>query len=344
MTRSPRGRLAAGAALLLLPGVLTVAVLASAEQADAADIQIAAAMPHGLSIIGTQGWRVLTSATAKDGGEKISAPGYPTTGWLQVKPDDAGAPGTEINALVQNGKCPDVFYSDNMRKCFGYVDKLGPVTTDPFKDPWWYRTDFAPAFKPGQNAKLTIPGIVGEGDVWVNGTLVAGKDLVNGAFAGQTFDITKIIKPGKNTLAIKVYPNDPLKMYTLDQVDWGQIPPHHNTGIQYSPELQISYALTGDNAHVTQNNAADLGTSELTVKTDVTNNADTALTGEVTAIINPPAGGGPLITVKQTVTVAAHTKQTVSFTATKFGSLKIANPKLWWPYSMGIARPPSHRG
>jgi exo-1,4-beta-D-glucosaminidase len=36
-----------------------------------------------------------------------------------VKPDDAGAPGTEINVLVQNGKCPDVFYSDNMRKCFG---------------------------------------------------------------------------------------------------------------------------------------------------------------------------------------------------------------------------------
>jgi beta-galactosidase/beta-glucuronidase len=70
------------------------------------------------------------------------------------------------------------------------------------------------------------------------------------------------------------------------------------------------------------------------VKTDVTNNADTALTGEVTAIINPPAGG-PLITVKQTVTVAAHTKQTVSFTPAKFGSLKIANPKLWWPYSMG---------
>jgi hypothetical protein len=143
----------------VLPGVLTVAVPASAEQADAAAIQIAAAKPHGLSIIGTQGWRVLTSATAKDCGEKISAPGYPTTGWLQVKPDDAGAPpGTEINALVQNGKCPEVFYSDNMRKCFGYVDKLGPVTTDPFKDPWWYRTDFAPAFKPGQNAKLTIPG------------------------------------------------------------------------------------------------------------------------------------------------------------------------------------------
>lgn len=45
-------------------------------------------------------------------------------------------------------------------------------------------------------------------------------------------------------------------MYTLDQVGWGQIPPDHNTGIQYPPELQISDALTGDNAHVTQNNAA----------------------------------------------------------------------------------------
>jgi hypothetical protein len=37
------------------------------------------------------------------------------------------------------------------------------------------------------------------------------------------------MKPGKNSLAIKVYPIDPLKMYTLDQVDWGQIPPDHTT-------------------------------------------------------------------------------------------------------------------
>ncbi|MEC3976086.1 glycosyl hydrolase 2 galactose-binding domain-containing protein [Amycolatopsis sp. H20-H5] len=327
MTRSSLARLAAGAALILLPGVLSVANPAAAQQAD---LRSAAAKPRARTPIGTQGWQVLTTASVTDGGDKVSTPGYGTSGWLKVKPDDAGAPGTELTALVQNGKCPDVYFSDNMRKCFGYVDKLGPVVTKPFSDPWWYRTDFTPAYKPGQNAKLTIPGIIGEGDVWVNGKQIATKDVVSGAFAGHTFDITKVMRPGVNTVAIKVYPNDPLKMYTLDQVDWGQLPPDNNTGVQFAPQLQISDALTGDNAHVNQNTAADGATSALTVEVDVTNNAGSAQTGDVSATVVPPSGGGAPIVVKKSVTVPANSKQTVSFTPPK-----IVQPKLWWPYSMG---------
>ncbi|MFD9960327.1 beta-mannosidase [Amycolatopsis sp. NPDC058986] len=335
MTRTFKARVAACAALILVPGVLSVAAPASADTSGKDQGDAVAAVRQQPAKIGTEGWQVLTTASVKDGGDKVSTPGYATQGWLPVKPDDEGAPGTEINALVQNGKCPDVFYADNMRKCFGYIDKLGPVTTAPFKDPWWYRTDFTPAFKQGQNAKLTIPGIVGEGDVWVNGTQVAGKDLVSGAFAGHTFDITKLLRQGKNTLAVKVYPNDPKTMYTVDTVDWGQLPPDNNTGIQFAPQLQISDALTGDNAHVVQANAADMSSSSLTVKVDVTNNSPAAQTGDVSATVTPPAGGGAPIVVKQTVKVPANSKQTVTFTPAKFGALKISKPKLWWPYSMG---------
>lgn len=324
MTNSPKARIAAVAALLLVPGVLSVAAPAAAQEPAQQEIT----RPHGLSTIGAQGWQVLTTASVKDGGDKVSTPGYATRGWLPVKPDDAGAPGTEINALVQNGKCPDVFVSDNMRKCFGYVTSVGPVVTKPFSDPWWYRADFTPDFHAGQSAKLTIPGIVGEGDVWVNGKLVASKDIVSGAYAGHTFDVSKLVKPGKNTLAIKVYPNDPSKMYTLDQVDWGQIPPDNNTGIQFPPTLQVSDALTGDNAHVVQDNAADLSSSSLTVKVDVTNNAAGAQTGDVAATITPPSGA-PIV-VKQRATIPANTKRTVTF-----APVKISKPKVWWPYSMG---------
>ncbi|MDX3195555.1 exo-beta-D-glucosaminidase [Streptomyces sp. MN03-5084-2B] len=315
-------KLAVLAALLLVPGVLSVAGPAAAQDTQAV------AKPHGLTTIGLQGWQVLTTASVKDGGDRVSTPGYATRGWLPVKPDDAGAPGTEINALVQNGKCPDVFYSDTMRKCFGYVDKLGPVVTKPFSDPWWYRTDFAPDIRPGQHAGLTIPGIVGEGDVWVNGKLVATKDVVSGAFAGHTFDVTKLVKPGKNTLAIKVYPNNSLKMYTLDQVDWSQIPPDNDTGIQFPPTLQVSDALAGDNAHVVQDNAADLSSSKLTVKVDVTNTAAAPQAGDVAATITPPSGA-PVV-VRQRVTIPANTKQTVVF-----APVEIAHPRVWWPYSMG---------
>jgi hypothetical protein len=107
-----------------------------------------------------------------------------------------------------------------------------------------------------------------------------------------------------------------------------------NTGIQYPIQLQVSDALTGDNSHVTQDNAADLSSSSLTVKTDVTNNADAAQTGQVTALVTPPSGGAPIV-VHQTVTVAAHATQTVTFAPSKFSALKISKPKVWWPYSMG---------
>ena len=59
-----------------------------------------------ISNLGTNGWRVQSSATATQTGAQISTPGFNTSTWLPVTNDDAGAPGTEIEALAQNGQCP----------------------------------------------------------------------------------------------------------------------------------------------------------------------------------------------------------------------------------------------
>ena len=65
---------------------------------------------------------------------------------------------------------------------------------------------------------------------------------------------------GVNTLALEVYPNDPNTMFTLDNVDWTQIPPDNNTGIQFPIELHTSGPLAMSNAHVVQDDAPDLST------------------------------------------------------------------------------------
>ena len=174
-------RTALGATLLLVAAALTAPALDATADAG----------PAGLLTLGAGGWQVQSTAVANESAERISSPSFDTRGWLPVRPDDAGAPGTEINALLQNGECPDVFHSDNMRTCFGYTDELGPVTIPRFAVPWWFRTDFTLPDK--RNAKLIVPGVVGEGDVWVNGTLVAGRDIVSGAFAGHTFDVTSLV-------------------------------------------------------------------------------------------------------------------------------------------------------
>jgi exo-1,4-beta-D-glucosaminidase len=303
-----------------------------------------------ITTLGSGGWTVLSSASTTATGAQISTPGFSTGSWLPVTNDDAGAPGTEIEALAQNGRCPSdtalepvnqstsspnsVFFSNNMQLCYGYMKKIGPVTVSPFDAPWWWRTDFTPNLASGQTATLVVNGVIGSANVWVNGTEVATSSAVTGGYTRFTFDISGLIVSGTNSLAIEVNPNDPTSMYTLDNVDWTQIPPDNNTGIQFPVQLQVDGVLAVGNSHVNQSDAADLSSAALTVKTDVTNYAASAQTGTVTATITPPNGGAP-ITDSQTVTVPAKTTQTVSFTPSAYPNLTITSPQVWWPYQLG---------
>ena len=316
--------------LLALAGAALALVTAASARA-AITAGTPAARPAAPITLGTGGWKVLTSATATQTGQQISTPGFSTSGWLSVTPDDAGAPGTEIEALLQSGGCPNVFFSDNMRKCFGFTSSNGPVSVARFKVPWWYRTDFTANLAAGQTATLIVNGVVGAADVFVDGKQVATKSTVTGAYTRFTFDVTGTLKAGTNSLAVKMYPNDPSSMFTLDDVDWNQIPPDLNTGIQFPVQLKIANGLSESNTHVVQNTAADLSTSAVTVKTDVTNNTASSQTGTVKATITPPGGGTP-VTVQSPVTVAAHSTRTVSLPATT-----ITKPAIWWPYQMGAA-------
>jgi len=326
---------------------------ATAAPISTAGINVNSASDTGasdVSDLGSAGWAVQSSTIATQTGAQISTPGFSTSTWLPVTNDDAGAPGTEIEALARNGRCPgdtalqpvnqgtggssSVFYSTNIKNCYGFMSAIGADTVAEFGVPWWWRTDFTPNLQTGQVATLIVNGVIGSANVWVNGQEVATSSMVTGAYTRFTFNITKLILPGTNSLAIEVNPNDPLTMFTLDDVDWNQIPPDNNTGIQFPVQLAVDGALSDGNAHVLQNNAADLSSSALTVKTDITNNTSTAQAGQVTATITRP-GGGTSITVSQNVTVPAATTQAVSFTPAAYPSLTIASPQVWWPYQMG---------
>jgi exo-1,4-beta-D-glucosaminidase len=303
-----------------------------------------------ISNLGSAGWKVQSSAVATQTGAQISTPGFAATNWMPVSNDDAGAPGTEIEALAQNGLCPgdtalqpvnqnssgvnSVFYSNNMQSCYGYMSAIGADTVAEFSVPWWWRTDFTPNLAAGQDASLIVNGVIGSANVWVNGQEVATSATVTGAYTKFTFNITSHIVSGTNSLAIEVNPNNPNTMFTLDDVDWNQIPPDNNTGVQFPVQLAVDSALTDGNARVVENNAADLSSSALTVKSDITNNTTVSQTGTVTATITPPGGGTP-ITVSQTVTIPASSTQTVQFTPSQFPSLTITSPQVWWPYQMG---------
>ena len=300
--------------------------------------------------LGTGGWKVQSSAVATQTGAQISTPGFNTSAWLPVANDDAGAPGTEVEALAQNGMCPgdtalqpvnqstsspnSVFFANNIQLCYGFMNKIGPDTVSQFSVPWWWRTDFTANLAAGQTASLVVNGVIGSANVWVNGTEVATSATVTGDYTKFTFNISNLIVSGANSLAIEVNPNDPTSMFTVDNVDWTQIPPDNNTGIQFPVQLQVDAALAVGNSHVNQSDAANLSSAALTVKTDVTNYTATAQTATVTATITPPGTGTP-ITDSQSVTVPANTTQTVSFAPGTYPNLTITSPQVWWPYQLG---------
>ena len=330
----------AGAAHRAAPEAVAGVNLSSPADTGASDI----------TNLGSAGWEVQSSSVATQSGAQISTPGFSTSTWLPVTNDDAGAPGTELEALAQNGRCPghtalqpvnqntsspnSIFFSNNLQLCYGSMTKVGPDRVSQFSVPWWWRTDFTPNLTSGQVATLVVNGVIGSANVWVNGTEVATSSTVTGAYTRFSFNITGLIRSGTNSLAIEINPNDPTSMFTLDNVDWTQIPPDNNTGIQFPVQLQADGALAVGNSHVNQNDAADLSSAALTAKADVTNNTSTAQTATVTATITPPNNGAP-ITVSQNVTVPASTTQTVSFTPSSFPALTITSPQIWWPYQLG---------
>ncbi len=284
--------------------------------------------------VGLRGWQVQSSASAGNNGAAVSRPGFAAKGWLKVAPDDGGAPGTEVEALVQNGRCPNVFFSTNLKRCFGYMKAIGADTIPRFAVPWWFRTTFTGVGGTvTPHASLIVNGVIGEADLWVNGHEVAGHSALQGAYTQYVYDVSRLVHSGANGLAFRLHPNDPNTMFTLDNVDWTQIPPDNNTGIQFPVLLHSSAALAISDVHVVQHNAQHVTSSALTLRAQVTNTTGRMQSEVVAAQVTQPSG--PRIRITHPVTVPAHTTQTVSLTPAVFHFLNIRHPEVWWPYQMG---------
>ena len=292
--------------------------------------------------VGLHGWQVQSSASAGSDGAAVSRAGFAATGWLKVAPDDGGAPGTEVEALVQNGRCANVFFSTNLRRCFGYMKSLGADTISRFAVPWWFRTTFSA--QPAAHASLVVNGVVGEADLWINGHEVAGHSTLQGAYTQYVYDVSRLLRRGANALAFRLYPNDPNTTFTLDNVDWTQIPPDNNTGIQFPVQLHDAGALAISDVHVIERNAPHVTSSALTLRAQVTNTTGRRQSGVVAAQVTSdsvaPTPPTPRIRITHPVTVPAHSTRTVSLTPAVFHVLRIRHPQVWWPYQM-TAHPPA---
>src|SRR5689334_1353299 len=113
MTRSPIRHLA-----LVATAIVAAALPPAVAAADvtAVDASATSDLVHG--------WKIQSSAVATGSGAEISQPGYAAAGWFPIS-----QPETVMAGLLENGKFPDIFHSNN----------LASVSADPFKVNWWYR-------------------------------------------------------------------------------------------------------------------------------------------------------------------------------------------------------------
>ncbi|WP_370947065.1 sugar-binding domain-containing protein [Amycolatopsis sp. cg5] len=252
------------------------------------------------------GYHIQSSAKVSDD-SSVSKPDFSTSGWYPVS-----ARSTVFAGLLENGKYPDPFYSTNLKSA-------NPAD---FTVPWWYRTQLT-VDSTAQRTYLDFSGVLSRADVWVNGTKIADSKQVVGSYTRHDLDITSVVKPGANAVALKIYPNDPNRDLTMGWIDWAQTPPDKNMGIVRDVLVRRSGPVALRGAHVNTKLASDLKHADLTTEVDVRNDSDAPVTTTVSGTV---AG----VAISKDVTLAAKEKKNVSFPV-----VGLDNPNVWWPAGMG---------
>jgi exo-1,4-beta-D-glucosaminidase len=261
------------------------------------------------------GWKIQSSAMVPGTGAEISRPGYSTAGWLPIS-----QPQTLMAGLIENGRYPNIFFSDN----------LTSVPAAQFSPNWWYRNEVQLRPRRGQHTFLVMNGVLSRANLWVNGTKLADQSQLQGAYSRFEYELTPHLRDGANAIALDVFRNDTgnrTGYLTMDMVDWNPDSPDNWTGLQFAPVLEQEGAVSVRNTHVLQRNATDLSSSELTVKTDLRNNTDSAVSTVVSGSVSRP---GTNIRFHKRVTVPAKATMTVAM-----DPQRLRRPAIWWPYQMG---------
>jgi hypothetical protein len=159
-----------------------------------------------------EGWLLQSSTLVPEGGETVSRPGFQPAGWYKTQ-----VPCTVLSALVKNGVYPDPRVGLNSYRIPDSSDEFNrkfdlakfshlPDKRNPWRDPYWYRTEFTvPASRRGQRIWLFFKGINYRADVWLNGRQLADSKTMVGMYQRFYLD-GGLAQPGSNCLAVKVYP------------------------------------------------------------------------------------------------------------------------------------------
>ena len=219
------------------------------------------------------------------------------------------------------------------------MTSAGADTNPLFDVPWWFRTDFTASLRPGQDAKLVINGVVGPGRRL--GERHRGRD--RGDRRGRLHQLhlrrhrTCSGRGDQHAGAASCTRTTRATMFTLDDVDWTQIPPDNNTGIQFPVQLHVA-GRAGHLQHLRRPRTTrpDMSTrgADRARRRDQQHRRAAGRRRDRDDHARRAAAAA--IQVTQPVTLAAgasHDGDVQPRPPT--ASSSISHPQLWWPYQMG---------
>ena len=308
--------------LLFAPAALLLTVTCVAGTALAAE---------QTKILLAQDWQMQSSCAVKARGGEISTAGFRPDNWHR-----ATVPATVVAALVADGTYPDPYFGMNLKSLPGmdyssksfFADQPMPADS-PFRCSWWFRTEFAtPAGDVAKTTWLHFDGINYRANVWLNGQQIGNARDIAGMMRAFEFDVSKRLATGKpNVLAVEVFAPDKSAL-AMTWVDWNPTPADKDMGLWKDVYLTTNGDVALRHPFVGAKLEPGYKAAALTITADLHNAASHRTTNIVRAEIEG-------IQVSQKVELAAAESKTVVFAPEQYPQLRLASPRLWWPYQMG---------
>jgi hypothetical protein len=290
-------------------------------------------------IVVSSGWQLQDAAKVSQTGDAVSLATFTPQNWYA-----ATVPGTVLTSLVNDGVYPEPLYGENNRP-----DKIPESLC---RTPYWYRAVITvPKSYKHHQVWLNFYGINYASEIWLNGKQIG---TTKGAFIRGTFDVTSLVKPGKQAvLAVMVSPqphpgvphehtirngmglNGGITAIDgptfLSTIGWDWIPAirDRDTGIWRKVYLSASGPVVIKNPRVeTDLPLPRLDSADVAIQTTVENVTDQPQKG----LLKGSFGG---VTFQKEVELAPHASTLIALDPKTTPALRVNNPKLWWPNGYG---------
>lgn len=278
-------------------------------------------------------WQLQRASEVNASGEQIASETFDSQDWIA-----ATVPGTVLASFINIGAVPNPNYADNAEQ----------ISETYFRSNFWYRDVFEVNSLDGAQQWLNFDGINWKANVFLNGQKLG---RIEGAFMRGKFNVTGLLRKGKNYLAVEVVCNEHFgavkeKDENTTQFNGGILgadnPTFHATigwdwittvrgrevGIWNEVYLTTTGMVSVSDPYVKTELAGNGKTANLQPSVFVRNNESHLVKGTLSGWIGD-------VRFEKTVSLPANTEQEIFFSPKQFPQLSSDAFKLWWPNGYG---------